>query len=109
MLYRCQGGVFDSREPRVEACKLPALQGVRFGFSGHGLPLFDVDSSSSDGPVFIEDWTKWGDAERQHIPAGRAARGPDTDRGERLQEDGEPDLREEKVSTESIPLRSLLR
>ena len=48
--------------------------------------MFDDDDSigaSDNGPVFIEDWTRWADGERQEVPAGRAD-GDDDDR----QEDG---------------------
>ena len=76
------------------------LQGVHFDSSDNGLPLFDEASSSSDGPVFIEDWTKWADAEQQYVPAGRDARGPDAGHGERLRDDGEAESGEEKVSAE---------
>ena len=52
---------------------LTLLQGSSFGVSGDGLSLFDNDAGASDrGPVFIEDWTRWADGERQEVPAGRA-------------------------------------
>ena len=37
--------------------------------------MFDDDDTigvSDNGPVFIEDWTRWADGERQEAPAGRA-------------------------------------
>jgi len=51
----------------------PGSQGTSFGVSGDRLSMFDDDDTgtSDNGPVFIEDWTRWADGERQEVPAGR--------------------------------------
>ena len=65
--------IFESRAASQPRC-CPHRQGTSFGASGDRLSMFDDDTIgvSDNGPVFIEDWTRWADGERQEAPAGRA-------------------------------------
>jgi len=82
--YQPSTAMAESRavsQPRCCACS----QGASFGASGDRLSMFDDDDTigvSDNGPVFIEDWTRWADGERQEVSSGRAddERGPQDDR-----------------------------
>ena len=69
MRYQPFIAMVESRAASQPQC-CPGLQGTSFGVPGDRLSVFDDDDDigvSDNGPVFIEDWTRWADGERQEV------------------------------------------